>query len=505
MQPSDSTDSTFKPTLMLMTGRALAFGFTFFVPAVLARAFTQTEFGTYKQFMLITYTLFSFGQFGLAECLFYFLPANPERAGRYAFNSVVMLGLMGVLFSSLLMLNSTRVAGWLNNESLAHYAPVAGLYLIFMLMGTVLEIAMITRKHYRLATVTYVLSDILRAVFLVVPALVLHSLKWTLISGVLFCMLRVAGLVRYFMSEFAGATGFDTALLRQQFVYAVPFFCSVVLHILQQNYHQYAVSWHVDAATFAIYAVGCLQIPLVDFLATPASNVMMVQMGDDLRKGNSARLLSVWRETTRKLAFVFFPLVVLLMINAYHLITLLYTTAYAASVPIFVVFSLSILFSAFQTDAVLRTFAENRFLLIMNFTRLLGIVLLMTWFFARFDLMGPVILTVGGILLAKTMAIVRIKTLLGASYGQVLPWKTLGSLACVAMLSAVPCVLLNSRLAVHAMVLLPISGMLYLGIFSVLVLSLGLLDAGEKAAIKRTLSAWTRGIVPLARQAGIGE
>src|SRR5262245_11810490 len=156
-----SSDSTFKPALMLMTGRALAFAVTFFVPAVLARVFTQIEFGTYKQFMLITYTLFSFGQFGLAECLFYFMPARPERAGGYAFNSVVMLGFMGVLFSSVLLFNAHGVAHWLNNDALAGYAPLTALYLVFMLMGAVLEIAMITRKRFRLATVTYVMSDVL--------------------------------------------------------------------------------------------------------------------------------------------------------------------------------------------------------------------------------------------------------------------------------------------------------------------------------------------------------
>ena len=110
MSQSESTaaQSTFKPALMLMSGRALAFAVTFFVPAVLARVFTQTEFGTYKQFILITYTLYSLGQFGLAECLFYFLPANPNRGGRYAFNSLVMLGLMGVLFSTVLIVNAPQ-------------------------------------------------------------------------------------------------------------------------------------------------------------------------------------------------------------------------------------------------------------------------------------------------------------------------------------------------------------------------------------------------------------
>src|SRR5262249_42123187 len=160
-----------------------------------------------------------------------------------------------------------------------------------------------------LATATYVTSDVLRAVFLVVPALLTRSLEWTFIGGITFCALRVAGVFRDFQTEFQEGIRFDLELLRQQFSYALPFFFAVIVHIVQQNYHQYAVSWHFDAATFAIYSVGCLQIPLVDFMATPASNVMMVQMGEDLRKGRPECLLGVWRDTTRKLAFVFFPLV----------------------------------------------------------------------------------------------------------------------------------------------------------------------------------------------------
>src|SRR5881398_1527596 len=102
-------NSTFKPTLMLMSGRAMAFAVTFFVPAILTRIFNQTEFGTYKQFALITNTLYILGQLGFAECLFYFLPANPDKAGKYAFNSLVMLGVIGLVFSSILVMNSSRV------------------------------------------------------------------------------------------------------------------------------------------------------------------------------------------------------------------------------------------------------------------------------------------------------------------------------------------------------------------------------------------------------------
>jgi O-antigen/teichoic acid export membrane protein len=224
-------------------------------------------------------------------------------------------------------------------------------------------------------------------------------------------------------------------------------------------------------------------------MATPASNVMMVQMGENLRKGQPENLLSIWRDTTRKLAFVFFPMVGILVVNAYHLITLLYTTAYAASVPIFMVWSLLILFSALQTDGVLRTFAENRFLLVVNLIRLAAIVLMMSWFFSKFYLTGPVILTLAGMLLAKVMATVRIKKLLQTTFAQVLPWKALGSILFVASVSTIPSALLNAKLELPSIIVLPISGMAYLVTYCALVLSLGLLDSGEKSAIKSFILA----------------
>jgi O-antigen/teichoic acid export membrane protein len=466
-----------------MSGRAVAFAVTFFVPAVLARVFSQTEFGTYKQWYLVVYTLFGLGQLGLAECLFYFLPLKPHAAGRYAFNSLVMLGTMGLCFSTGLLLNSSRVTVLLNNPGLEAYIPLAGLYLMFMLMGTVLEITMISRKSFRLATVTYVISDILRAASLVVPALLLRSLQWTLICGVAFCVLRVCGILIYFRSEFGPGLKFDMRLFREQLAYALPFFLSVIVQIIQQNYHQYAVSFHFDAAAFAIYSVGCLQIPLVDFMATPASNVMMVQMGEDIREGRACRLLEIWHDTTRKLAFVFFPLVGLLVVNAFHLITLLFGKAYIASVPIFTVWSLSILFAAFQTDGVLRVFAQNRCLLIINITRLAVIALSMGWFLSAFHLMGAVLVTLIGMLIAKVMALVRIKSLLHARLDNLFTWKTLGGSLMAAMLAAIPALIVNAKLDLPSLVILPISGMAYVIAYGALVLGFGLLSEGERRVL----------------------
>src|SRR3989338_6047486 len=84
-------DSTFKPALLLMSGRAIGFVAVFFLPVVLVRIFDQAEFGTYKQLFLIYSTVYGIAQLGMAESLFYFLPIAPKEAGKYVTNSMLVL------------------------------------------------------------------------------------------------------------------------------------------------------------------------------------------------------------------------------------------------------------------------------------------------------------------------------------------------------------------------------------------------------------------------------
>jgi O-antigen/teichoic acid export membrane protein len=500
-----SEESTFRPAVTLMSGRIAAFAITFLTPVLLVRVFTQSEFGTYKQLLLMTYTLFFIAQCGLAESLFYFLPKNPAQGGRYAVNAVAMLFISGIVCAAGLLINPSAIASWMSNPTLVHYMPVIGAYLVFMLMGTVLEITMISFKRYKLAAATYVSSDLLRAFFLVIPALITGSLMWALTSSVVFLFLRVCAIFGYFRWEFGRDLGLDRQLLREQCAYALPFSLSVIVQVIQQNYHQYAVAFNFDAATFAIYSVGCLQIPLVDFMATPASNVMMVRMTEELRERGIGRLLPIWHDTSHKLALLFFPFVGLLVVNAYQLITLLFTKAYAASVPIFMVWCLSILLAAFQTDGVLRVFAEMRCLFMINVTRLALVLLTMGWFLSTFKLMGAVLITLVGMLLAKIMALARIRSVLETSIRELFPWRNLGGILLAATAAAIPAVILNRQLDIPAFVLLLLSGIAYMATYGALVMAFGLLDEGEVAAIKRKLYVWNRRSVQSAREAGIGD
>ena len=81
--------------MLLISGRFVAVAITFIVPLVLARILAPPVFGTYRQLLLISTTIYGIAQLGMAESLFYFLPSNPKRGGVYAGNAVLTLAAAG--------------------------------------------------------------------------------------------------------------------------------------------------------------------------------------------------------------------------------------------------------------------------------------------------------------------------------------------------------------------------------------------------------------------------
>src|SRR3954468_20054360 len=129
-----------RPAALLVTGRVVGLVASFAIGIVLARLFAPAAFGTYKQFFLLYGTLYGLAQLGMAESLYFFVPRNASRTPRYVCNALVTLAAAGVAFLGGLYAWRTYIAQRLTNAALADYVVLAGLFLTFMLMSTVLEI-----------------------------------------------------------------------------------------------------------------------------------------------------------------------------------------------------------------------------------------------------------------------------------------------------------------------------------------------------------------------------
>jgi O-antigen/teichoic acid export membrane protein len=427
-------DNATRPALLLVTGRSIGVAASFAIGIVLARLFDPATFGIYKQFFLLYATLYGILQLGMAESLYYFVPRSPAHAGRYAANAMTMLLAVGLLCTAGLYAARWTVSGWLE-PALGGYIVPLGLFLTFMLASTVLEIVMVSRQQHLGAAVTYAISDIARTLLFIVPALMFTTLRAVFVGATLFAAVRLAATLIVLFRQVGRDLRVDFALWRQQLGYALPFALAVGIEVVLINYHQYVVASRFDAATFAIYAVGCLQIPLSDLIVTSTVNVLMVKMADTPR---GAAALALWHDTVSRLAFLIFPLAALLVVGAHDLIVGLFRTTYVSSVPIFVIWSLTMLPAVLAVDAVLRAYAQTRFLLVMNLVRFVCVASLIGAFLTEFGLRGAVLVTLVGLTVTKLLGVARIASLMHVGVREALPWRRLGGIAAIAIVSAVP-------------------------------------------------------------------
>jgi O-antigen/teichoic acid export membrane protein len=453
-------------------GRGVGFVATFVVPIVLVRVFDQATFGTYKQLFLVYGTLYGLAQLGVAESLYYFIPRQPSEAGRYAANAMATLAVAGVACAAALTLAAPTLGGWLMNPALAGTLPLLGAFLALMLTSALFEIVLVARVRYRTAAWIYASSDLARAGFLLAAALAIGGVRGLLWGAVGFAAARVMVMLWLLARGLEFTLRPSLSLWREQWVYTVPFALAVGVDVIQANLHNYVVAARFDPATFAVYAVGCLQIPLVDVLTTSSANVMMVAMARDGMDRRVGDALALWHDTTRRLALIIFPIVAFLVALAPQVVTVLFTTRYLASVPVFQLWMLSLVLAVPCVDAVLRACAETRFLLGLNLLRLLLVVLLITWCLDTFGLSGAVLVMLISTAATRAVAIGRICRVTGATVATVLPWRALSTTSACALAAAVPAWAFARAVAVAAFASLLGAGVVYAAVYAGLSLRL---------------------------------
>lgn len=474
-----------KPALLIIAGRIAGFVAAFITPLILVRIFDLEAYGTYKQWFLLYITILTITQIGMSESLLYFLPRAGGDAGRYVMNSVLFLTGVGAAAAVVLVVNAESIARWMSNPALEPLIPLLALYLLLMQASIGLETVMTARSAFRSAAITYAATDLMRALFLIVPVLIVPSLRSLLLGAVAFAVIRFLYTVRYFWRTFG--TGFrpDAACFTRQLRYALPLALAVAANIGQENFHQYVVSGLFDAATFAVYSVGCLQIPLVDLVGTTVCNVMMVGMTTAIHDGRESEVIDLWHDAVRKLALVFFPLAGLLLVVSRDLIVMMFTETYTASIPIFMVSVTAILFASIPMDGLLRVYARTNMLFMINLIRLALIALLIHWAIGSYGLAGAMLVTIGVLALGKAIGLAAAASLWRVGVRQVLPWGSLSQIAAVSVTAALPALAVAYGFQAAPWFRVLAIGAVYAVTYAAMALGSGLISHQERAALSQ--------------------
>ena len=119
-------------------------------------------------------------------------------------------------------------------------------------------------------------------------------------------------------------TTFDWTLFKAQLANALPFGIGGLAFATQADLHNYFVSHYFDPAQFAIYAVGCFQLPLLGMLFESVVSVLTPEVARRHAKADYDGIILCGRSGSQ-LCLFFVPMYVLLFVVRHEFISTLFT------------------------------------------------------------------------------------------------------------------------------------------------------------------------------------
>jgi len=424
----------------LMFAKSLAFIVSLALPLLLVRRLSQAEFGSYKQAFLVIGTAIAILPLGFGTSTFYFLPReeDPETKNQIIFNVVLFNFVVGLLAFLVLWTRSDLFSRLFHDSKLVGLEALIGSVILFWLFSSFLETIAVANQEAKVSTVFIIGAQFSKASLLLSAAVFVGTVYSLIVAALIHAILQTVVLLCYLHVRFKGFWfSFNWPVLRRQLSYAMPYSLTALLFTAQTDLHSYFVANHFNAATFAIYSIGCMQLPLIGILSESLASVMIPRLSVLQKENNRREIVLLMMSVMRKLAFVYFPLYAFLMVSGKEFIRWLFTDAYIQSWPIFAVNLTWIPFYVIMLDPIVRAYAEQRYFLMRLRLISFGVLVVGLWFgVPHFGPIGAIVVVVSINLLEHLVVTYRSAKIIGVKRGDVHLLGDVGKLGLAAVIGA---------------------------------------------------------------------
>jgi O-antigen/teichoic acid export membrane protein len=331
------------------------------LPILLVRLMAQAEYGVYKEAFLFVGTATNVATFGVGMSAFYFMPRYPERGGQIALNILVYNFLAGWIPLIILAFYPQVLKSLFRTSALAPLAILLGVLVLVTLTSSLVQQIPTALQDVRYSTIFIVGTQLVRAITLAAAVLLFRSVKSLIVAAILNQLFSIAVLFWYLHGRFPRFWAhFDWPFFKEQLAYALPYGAFGFLWVIQKDLDNYFVSASLGPRDYAIYAIGWLDVPLITLILESVASVMIVRISSLQQEDRKADIRYVTAAATNRLAAIYFPLFMLLLVAGHDLIVLLYTRTYEKSTSIFQISILLLPMGVFLLDPIVRAYKELR-------------------------------------------------------------------------------------------------------------------------------------------------
>ena len=488
--------------LSLTVARTVGFALSVALPLFLVRALDQYTYGLYKQVFVLIGSAQALLPLGMGLSAFYFLPREPARQRSVVLNVVLFHGAVGLIALAVMSAWPGTVAYLFGSPELSAYSPLIGMLLLATLISSILDVIAAANREVFLSAAFIIGAQLTKTVTLIAVVFVWRSVPAILYASMFQCVLQAIALFWYLDRRFPGFLwAFDRQFFIEQFRYALPLGLSGLVYTLQRDLHNYVVSAHFGPASYAVYSVGCFQLPLIGMLRESIAVVMLSRTSELQHRGAHREILLVLANAMRKLALIYWPTMFFLLVCRREFITALFTRAYLDSVPMFVVNLAVLPAMVLMTDAVFRAYAEHRFYpLKVQLAVLAFVVACLSLGALRFGMIGASVVVAASTLLERGLAGWRAASILSLKRSDAHLFRGVLVPALAAAAAAVPTWALRGVISgMRPVAVLALCAAFYGAVYVAAALAMGAVTKDDRRDIGVRLSAWRKRLAGMTR------
>lgn len=404
---------------------------------VLVRLLSKSDYGTYLQVMLICSTISLIATFGIPHSVYYFVPQfDLKKQKIFLLQTLFFLFTIGAIASIVCFLSRDLIGQWMSNPSLAKIAIIFSGYLLFVIPDQFLEPMLISRDKAKLAAGINAIFSISFIIFALLPIIFGLGLPALFLSILFFYLLKFLFLILYTLKTLGGLRKdiYNFGILKSQIYYSFPLGISSMMGMLSSRIDRFMISFWFPPDSFAIFARGAFELPLVSMLPYTISNILMPRYVELYKENNQEEFLKLWHESIRKTALIILPVFVFTFIVSEKLITLLFTSDYSGSTIIFRTYLLLLPLRLTAYGAILRAMGDTKSVLRASLLFLIANIALNIVFYKIFGFIGPAIATVAAMNLNILYYISKIQKTFNLTFLRILPWNKILKIAVVSVI-----------------------------------------------------------------------
>lgn len=487
IEQADKKRGVSQRAALLMAANALATILSFALPLILVRAMNQAEYGLYRQAFQIMASALNMLNLQVAVSVFYFTARAPGKKLQVIHNLILFYGGVGALVFALFAIWPGWVTLIFQSDQLVPYIPLLGFTIFSWLISSNLEGVPIALGDVRIASALIVLSQLTKALIMVSAVLIFGSLRSILVAAVIQSFLQMVFMVVYVRRRLGRfLAGIDWQLFKAQIGNALPFGVGGIVAIFQGDMHNYFVSHYFPPSTFAVYSIGCFQLPILGMITASFANALNPELARHKEMNDHAGIMDLWFDVVRKLALFYVPVFAVLVVLRREFITALFTMGYLASVPIFAINLITVLLGITVHMHILRLFDSLKYFRLKLYLGLVPVTWAALYFGLRAGgLIGVALAVVSIQLLDAALTTGMVVRELGTTLGDLKPLRTLPATAAASIIAAIVAFFVKAAIgSLPPLVLLLVGGSIFGIVYLIMAFILGAVTEEEKASLR---------------------